>query len=177
MRQKSAAKPEYKFGQKVLLLQHLQRGAIDCRARDVNSAANRKASSGSSEKALIILLSSWLLIVGYFWEPRINWAPERPAYYLPIESYFRCSGIQSSNLISTSRCAKERWFTKKKRQNISESSEFEGCKLLTFHCNVEHLPRESPHLDRRGGNSGVGRRLRCGSGVTSLRHHGCGCLR
>lgn len=52
-------------------------------------------------------------------------------------------------------------FYQKKRQNKSESSEFEGCKLLAFRCHVEHLPRESPYLDRRGGNSGVGRRLRC----------------
>lgn len=86
-----------------VLSPRLQPGAIDLLlSRDVNSIANRRArertresgrektwaSSGSSEKVLIIWLSSQLLMGGYFWEPRINWAPERPAYYLPIEKLF-----------------------------------------------------------------------------------------
>lgn len=74
----------------------LQAGAIDLLlSRDVNSIANTRArerktraSSGPSEKVLIIWLSSRLLMGGYFWEPRINWAPEKPAYYLPIEELF-----------------------------------------------------------------------------------------
>lgn len=34
---RAAAKPEYKFGQKVLPSQHLQRGTIDCRAREMST--------------------------------------------------------------------------------------------------------------------------------------------
>lgn len=89
------AKPEYKFGQSILSHSICNKALLIVVPGGVKSATNRKASRGSSEKVLIILLSSsWLLIAGYFREPRINWALQRSAYYLPIEGYFWGSGIQ-----------------------------------------------------------------------------------
>lgn len=83
---RAVAKPERKSDQTVLSLSICKKVLLIVELEGVKSATNRKASRGSSEILKIILLSSsWLLTPGSFWEPRINRALWRSAYYLPME--------------------------------------------------------------------------------------------
>lgn len=61
----------YKFGQAVLCHSMCNNALLIVVPRGVESATNRKASRGSSEKLLMILQSSsWLLTAGYVWETK-----------------------------------------------------------------------------------------------------------